>query len=305
MILVYIVIGIVFFVLLYVYARQLSILPQKLGETRNQKLWPERWLFIAFIPFLGSYIYKKALHSFDEGFRFNLAIKRECELKPISYVNTKWVLFQEQYDRKTSMHHGTELKFLSIGTHYQFISSIQKPISSNSIYVEVARNPKDNVPWASLSYQPPNWRLTTLKADVVIPITKNIDEVSVLHSCHPSETHVLRGGERFIVGLSEYQILKLPHLYLRWYEGGISKYKLLDSEPISWPFSENYRSRKLDQVWEITGNIMIVHQTVEYTKVISRIPITLNPGNKAVIMPGDRFRIPGTDHKFWLDYKGI
>lgn len=302
----YLVFGITLLVIaLSFYIRQIIMLLPKVATTIYQKLWSDRWLAVAFIPFFGAYIYKQALNSFNELLGFNLAVKRESNFKPITYLPTNWVLFQEQYDRKTSMHHGTEIKFLQSNSYYQFISSGQENTSVNSIYVEVARNLKENTSWASLTFQSPFWRLINLKTDAVIPIIRNVDNAKIVNPCLPSDAFILKGGESFIVGLSEYQIHNLPNFVLWWSNGDEVGQKLLDRTTIEWPFPDNFRNTNQNLAWKIQGISLIVYQSVEYTKVVSPVPVILRPGERIEIMSGDRFSIQNTDIRFWIDYQDV
>ena len=209
-------------------------------------------------------------------------------------------MFQERYDRKTSMYHGTDFRFLSLNTSYAFISVKNKPLSENAVFVDVARNPKDDL-WARLQYMSPSWMLKNLKDDVVIPVIKDSDQKRIVDSCSPLGTRMLDGGESFAVGLSEYQIIKLPTLYLIWNDGDKQGYWALEQNILQWPpLKANNSDRNL--YWKIDKNVLKLHQKVEFTRVISSLPFTLEAGQSQFLLPGDRFVIPEIGHTFLIAY---
>lgn len=302
----YIYIACFLLVLLY-FIQVIRLLPQ-IEEVRKQRLWSPGWLWVAFVPFLGTYIFKQMRDSPLDIHNFVLTPKRLSAINPAIYVDTRWVLFQEQYDRKTSAHHGTQLRFLDSNLNYDLIATSAESVrQQNKLYIEVARKPRSDVLWGSLTSQRPNWRLTNYKTDVVFPIIDNSIAMNyTVRSCQPAQSQILYGKENFIVGLSEFQLVLLPALYLVWDEDGEQKHKPLDTDIITWEpsnSSKTKRSGASKSYWEIRAHIFTAFDLVEYTRIVSGISIKLGRGQQIAIMPGDKFSIPRTKFKFWFDYQ--
>lgn len=302
----YIYIACFLLVLLY-FIQVIRLLPQ-IEEVRKQRLWSAGWLWVAFIPFLGTYIFNQTCDSTLGTNNFNLTPKRSSTINPAVYVDSRWALFQEQYDRKTSAHHGTQLRFLDPNLNYDLIATSTEPVSrKNTLFIEVARKPSSDVLWGSLSSHRPNWMLKNHKTNVVFPIIDNPTATKyIVRSCQPAQSHILYGGERFIVGLSEFHLILLPMLYLIWNEDGEQKHKPLDTEVITWNLSKSSKSNQQGPsktYWEIRARIFTAFDLVEYIRVVSGISIKLNRGQQIAIMPGDKFSIPRTKFKFLFDYR--
>jgi hypothetical protein len=275
---------------------------------QKQRLMPISWFWFALFPFLGQYIYEKLDNLLSRPFEFKLTPKRRSISNLILFEDTRWVLFQEQYDRKTSAHHGTKVRFLASNSHFEIIASASNgpKHDPNKIFIEVARKKSEDVKWGALNYQAPNWKLSNHKIDVVIPIIAS--DSNALEICRPAQAKILFGKEKFVVGLSEFNLLLLPKPYVVLSEGGRLSYYLLSEESLVCGLSNTKLIIQDPNIknphWEIKNRIMTVYQTIEYTKVVSGLPIIQKQGD-LVISAGDKFRIPDTEFRFWIDYQKI
>lgn len=319
--------------------KQASLLIQMASEN----LWPRRWLIFVYIPFIGRKIIKtiKQNTSLPTRLRFSASRESETDPAPIQLGRSNWILFEEQYDRKTSAHHGTKINLLNKRSNYQFATfhSIPTlPIKKDGIiYVEMPRPmphvsnqflyEQDKILWANLHGGEEGsswWILENLFPGTVIPVIYSRNGQVGGKMINGSESLKLESLDKFCVGLSEFQLVQLPPLAVfclstesennSFIKGKIQNEPGFIDGRVSFgcgqenffrAYTDNEKIKKIH--WHIMGGELYVNENafLEYTSISSGIPVDYSSGARILLMPGDRFRVVcdvDLEYRFFVDY---
>ena len=298
-------------------------------ESKSQeRLWPRRWTFLALLPIFGRYYFKQLESKTQKPLRLRFPVPEpilDREIRP----KAEWLLFEEQHDHLSGEHHGTRVHLLEPQNAYQMVTTSEDRSSPTRIYVELPRPTRELTPWLSLAYYGVNWQATNdSRHGFVVPVLRkkagdlNVESLELI--CAPQDRVVLQTGDRFIVGLSEFQLIHIPPLGIFW--RGKNKIEHLEMrEGSTFSFvaprainSENEYTPPLaiNSTGSITESAFrqydFSHNTIQnritYLSVLSGQESELDPKTRLFIQPGDRFLIYDLQDEeqvienIWVDY---
>lgn len=311
-------------------------------QAAYENLWPRRWLIFLYLPFIGGKIINTIQQntSIPSRLRFSVFRDSETDPVPIQLGRSNWILLEEQYDRKTSAHHGTKINLLDKKRNYQFVTPLSIPVMNTKrdgiIYVEMPRPMphasgqlygQDEIPWANLHSGGEGsswWVLENLFSGTVIPVIYASNGQKGGKMITGSDSLRLNSLDKFCVGLSEFQLVHLPPLAVFCVRTEPKNNKLIEVKIQNGPglvdrrisfgsgqgnFFRAYTDDAKIQIlhWEIKNSELFVNENafLEYTSITNGLPVDCTPGARVLLMPGDRFRVMCSvelEYRFFVDY---
>ncbi len=293
----------------------------------QERIWPRRWTLLALLPIFGSYYFKQLESKTQKPLRLRFPVPepiRDKEIRP----KAEWLLFEEQHDHLSGEHHGTRVHLIEPQNTYQMVTANGEQSSSTRIYVELPRPTRELTPWLSLAYYGVNWQATNdSRHGFVVPILRkkagdlNFDSLEMI--CAPQSKVVLQTGDRFIVGLSEFQLIHIPPLGIFWkgknqfehldmLEGSIFSFdapRAINSDnEYTPPLTITSRASKTESAFRQYQFLhTVLPNRITYVSVLSGQERELDREAGLFIQPGDRFRIYDEDDEtvienIWVDY---
>lgn len=303
-------------------------------------LLPRRWLAFVFFPWIGKKIFTSIYEKFGLApVYLKLSAMRSGEINPspIPIGVSNWFLFEEQYDRKTSAHHGTKITLLDKNRSYRFLTSslFDQPADMGVIYIETPRQLplvpdqlfiENEMLWANLhcgDHTSSWWILENLFIGTVIPVVHTRKGKKKGKMIVGGNSDRLESQDKFCIGLSEFQIICLPSLVI-----SCSRVEYLDEKyagreihngpvpidgEVSFGSGQNNYFRAYSEYiprthWKITNGVLTILSEgplLEYISIIDGLPVDCKLGEQILLMPGDKFRIArGSDleYRFKIDY---
>lgn len=306
----------IFFLAAWFWYKNTLWLANQIAITCSEKSWPRNWVLLALVPFIGNIIYKRVLDATNQHITFRTTPKKDSKFAyDFVYEPSDWILLEEQYDLKTSDHHGTRIHSLNRDYRYQIITQADIPDTrtrdANPFHIQVGtpRPVKYGREWARLDFNDitNNWDITNLSSDTVIPI---VDSNNSQHIKHCLRTHSLsiNCGETFIISSSDFKIICLPPLAVYWYyKNKHYSASWIKSDLRCGSAQDNSIPIKLASVakyhWMIKQDKLICHEKIDYSPVGSEDIIHLDKGTVMKISLGDTFKIPRVSIDFFVDYE--
>ncbi len=238
------------------------------------------------------------------------------------YHNVGWILFQEQYDRKSGDHQGTRIHLLANGEYdivsYSYktdIEDINTIEGTEEIVIpypgKFVKLESEKFLWAKLRRGEDLWQLYNERDYSIIPIytiieDEVLDEGSVqLCKRQDISPFTLKNGHCFIVHTTEFRIFRLPKLAL-------FRVSILGEKTFLTQISEDkiLLDHNLDLISESHNTILMsidgckvgINNTVEY-KSIFLPKRQLDRGSYVLpLFPGDLFETPDTSINLMIDH---
>lgn len=316
------IISLIFFLLVLVglsYIISVAWSLRLLNKICQDNFIPRWWLILAFFPF-GFILSRQVEEVMKE--RFYLTFPEiDIIRNPSKYRNSGWVLFQEQYDRKSGDHQGTSFYILGENDYllvsYTHESSTEK-LQLNDVSEIVVPYPgkmlrakPEKFQWARLIRKNDDWYIQNERAHTIIPIYETVNDDSLkegsVRFCTPQNLipTILQNGDYFIAHTTEFRIFRLPKLTL---------YEIMPDQKkryIKPIFEDEVRINNdgnivlsNDASIIIKGNFVSISADTSILYCSKFLPEkSLTNGTFVLpIHPGDLFEIKGSPAKFLIDF---
>jgi len=192
---------------------------QELSGKSLERLWPPLWPFLVFVPWLGHRWLERMLETSERAFRLNPPQERMfTQDEQVPWGESSFFLFEEQHDHATGEDHGVRIQVLKTGHMYTLISHCdpnQQAHPLQEIEVATPRALRRSMTWGYLESEGNRWRLENLAANGhLIPILRvrsGLPDQFILQDyVRPGKSIELKAGDKFLVGISEFQFVCLP-----------------------------------------------------------------------------------------------
>lgn len=281
-----------------------------------ERLWPRKWLLLSFVPFVGRSIFARVMASTAQNTSLKLSAEKTSKFHPdFQFDAVRWILMEEQYDLKTSDHHGTRLHGLNNDSIYRIVTAASSSENSggkeNEIGITTPRPVRQRKEWARLEYDgfSNQWKLTNLNFGTIIPVVAGKEKTTIKY-CEHSRSELLSSGSSFIVGSSDFRLTRLPPLAVFWKHKGKCKFATWEKDDVSCgSLSDNTIIVDLPSVaghhWAIRKDKLICKASINYKPLGAKKTISLGNGASIILSPGDVFRIPSLPMVFTIDYMQV
>lgn len=276
-------------------------------------------MILAIVPF-GFLLFRKVEEALREKYHLTFP-EIDIVCNPSQYRNSEWVLFQEQYDRKSGDHQGTSFYILS-EDEYLIVSYTHEQLSDSFLSTNI---PEIVIPypgkmmqlspekflWAHLIRKNDNWHIQNERIHTIIPVYETINDYNLkdgsVRFCTPQNLMptMIQNGDYFIVHTTEFRIFRLPKLAL---------YKIISDKSRKFIKSIYGETVSLDHNGDIVvpeqasikfgGNFVSVSHDITilyYSKFLPEKSFT-NGTFVLPVYPGDFFEIQGSSLKIIIDF---
>jgi len=205
------------------YKAHFPALWEEISALCEQDGWPRRWLALALIPLAGRWIYQRVSQHTESWPRLIVNDPQPEEFLATELHSCEWILFGEQREQRSGDHSGTTFYPLDPNQVYSFVPvHTEINLEPHQIPITLPYSPVESpAPWAHLQFSEIDdvWRIHNISAGrCVIPVYQPIsrddfDQTTFRYiSHHAPQVTKLNRGEHFVVGFSEFQIVRLPNL---------------------------------------------------------------------------------------------
>lgn len=308
-------------VLAVAYISHIVLLAKRIRKTSRDYFWPKKWLVLAIFPFLGWCLYRKAKEAVNDQITLLLP-DIESTHQQSSNLHFGWILFQEQYDRKSGDHQGTSIHMLNKES-YSLTSYTHEPddeFASSSSEIVIPYPGKrthlrpERFLWASLIRKGSNWLIQNERNHTIIPVFETLHDDNLkegtVRLCRPRDQILtsLNNGDCFIVHTTEFRVFELPPLAL--YNITVHEMKILVSLLYEKAIHLNEKASIVpadEALLSFIGNVVSVTSQVIYHSVMfgSRNLTTKELGQAKYVLPlypGDTFESGDRSMKLLVDY---
>lgn len=312
---------IVLLLLLLGYVCHLLCLGRLILLEYKKRVWNSGWFILAFFPLVGWYIFTKVKKAASETILLDMS-DTDPSQNLAEYHNVEWILFQEQYDRKSGDHQGTRFHLLTEPEYdivsYTYEIDTDDQVQDNDakeIVIpypgKVVRLDAERFLWATLTHTNGSWQIYNEREHSIIPIynTKESDllEEGSVNICKHNDSRypILKNGQYFIVHTTEFCIFRLPKLALfkitsfgdKVFIGGIS------GAPIFLDQNGDVVSELPNSFFiSIEGCKVIVNKPIDYQSVFLPKKHLVEGYYTLPLYPGDLFQMLELPISLMVDY---
>lgn len=315
------VIAIVIFLLFTGYLIHIIWLWLLISREIEKWYWPRKWLVLAFFPLLGSLIIQRLRKLSGQPIEIDLT-EPESINGNFDYRNVGWILFQEQYDRKSGDHQGTSVYLLN-AQEYEIVSYSQK----NDINEDLILNSEKEIIipypgkvlglslerflWASLKWEGDAWKIYNERDYTIIPVYKTVEDETLeegsVQLCKKQDItpYALKNGNCFIVHTTEFRIFQLPKIALFTVDASGEKKLLapLSNNTVFVDVNMSIVSKDNTQLLMSIDGCNVVTNTVVIYKSVILMERQLERGiHMLPLLPGDSFFTSDNSVRLVVDF---
>ena len=318
--------SLVVFSAVFYYGWRMPRLWEEIVDEIDQHYWPQRWLLLAFIPVFGRRWFSQVKKRAEEWPNLEpLDLEGDLEGERIKVTDIRksdWILFGEQHKTASGDHYGTIYHALDHQMVYKFYPTSQIPShKQGQIPVKVPRfSSRGEVVWAHLRFRDDDhWMLENVSGGcIVIPVYhyQKIDQIAEYSmqslSSQKNREGLLESGDRFVIGFSEFQIVRLPRIALFRKDMDRSHFLMLPVERMTYIGYEGTGVCHIPKEPQILGRHITIYKDQLYFAQSDVTICYFNTGQpeepkngsiKHPLSPGDRFTTGSNpQYDFFVDY---
>jgi len=301
----------------------------QLIQYSEERLWPPGWQFLAFLPLLGqrwSGLIKQHTQS-------SVVLTRPYKLRKnqpdLPGRITRYVLLEEQRTIKRSEQYGVRLMPL-YSREYKLVTPILGDVlQKDEILIQLSRPVREKINWGKLKLEGECLKFQNTRKSNVVPVFRyarvlesNEKLVDILRIGSATslntgnrllDSTLLSSGDRFLLGLSEFQFIVLPYCQLRWFDLKQPEQHgnwILNKPRIEvWKKDDDNLTTMENQgnhLFDLTEDLQLTFFNPGFfsvTRVWSEVPSpssTVKANQRAILQPGEYFEYEG--YGFTIDY---